>query len=40
MSDIITRAILKDEMSAQLAKIKNEFEAVNKQAKKTTSGYG
>ena len=38
MSDIITRAILKDEMSAQLAKIKNEFSQVNAQAKKTSKG--
>ena len=38
MSDIITRAILKDEMSSQLAKIKNEFSQVNAQAKKTSKG--
>lgn len=38
MSDIITRAILKDEMSSQLAKIKNEFSQVSAQAKKTSKG--
>jgi len=34
MSDIVTRAILKDEMSAQLNKIKNEFNKTGKQAEK------
>jgi len=34
MSDIVTRAILKDEMSAQLSKIKNEFEKTSKGASK------
>jgi len=35
MSDIVTRAILKDEMSSQLSKIKNEFEKTSKGINKT-----
>ena len=35
MSDIVTRAILKDEMSSKLSKIKNEFEKTSKGINKT-----